>query len=685
MNLQVVKLFALLGMILVVPVGYAEMRGVETNLNEINPAGGPAEPTLLDMKVEELKDSTAKSDGTDADVVEEVVEEQLKGAVKNDEADRKKAGGSGKSVSASGLKVISNGDANAYKAAFARARRGESPNLKADDDVLKGEVQALYLLNKSGAGFGELNGWLKDYRDLPIAAEVYDKAQARRERPREVCKTETVTQKVETKKKNKDGTKKTITKKVKKRVCSMVGQLGPAPIIPEAVERREARRAAREAARADDLSKLSAEGRRVVGQSWKLRGQGKYSEALNVLMAPGARAEAGSDYWQAELVKIADYYHGQRDWKALLRAAEPAASVKGPQRDDARWLAGYASYVSGDKNAAAKQWEALVNSEPVGGIHFARAAWWGARALNELGEGGRAKSLLQAGAKDSISFYGQLSAAKLGRTVALDWSAPPVDSGDFASLQRVPAARRGFALAQIGEVSMAQRQLRAANEDLPYNATRAMAASAVRMGLPATALFAGKQLKEQGDIMPPALFPLAEDWSPNGGWKYDRALILGIMRQESAFNPQIGSRVGAQGLMQIMPATGKYIARLTGQPSPERSDLHDPSTNLALAQSYLKYLSDKLDGNQMLVVAAYNGGIGNVQRWLARGVTPGHDPVLWLESIPFDETRDYVEKVFANYWLYQQRMGQKAWSLNALADGYWPLQWSGQRKTATLQ
>jgi soluble lytic murein transglycosylase len=67
-----------------------------------------------------------------------------------------------------------------------------------------------------------------------------------------------------------------------------------------------------------------------------------------------------------------------------------------------------------------------------------------------------------------------------------------------------------------------------------------------------------------------------------------------------------------------------------------------------LAQAYLKYLSGKLDGNLMLVTAAYNGGIGNVQRWLNRGVTPGHDPILWLESIPFDETRDYVEKVFAS-------------------------------------
>ncbi len=658
--------FVLMSLMLTVPAGHAEMRGVEGPLNEINPAAGPEEgseePTLLDQKVEELK-SEAKAADDDGEVVAEAPVRK---------GERK---GSGESVALSGLKVLSKSDASAYKAAFARARRGEAPNLKVDDEVLAGDVKALYLLRKKGTTFSELNGWLKDYRDLPVADDVYDMAQAKRERPREVCKTETVTRKVETKKKNKDGSPKVVTKKSKKRVCNMVGKLGPAPIVPEIVERKEARRLAREAARAEDLSKLSAEGRQVVGQSWRLRGQGKYSEALKVLMAPGARVEAGNEYWQAELVKIADYHHGQRDWKALLRAAEPAASVNGPQRDDALWLAGYARYVSGDKAKAAEHWVELVENEPVGGVHFARAAWWGARVLSENGEEKRAKALLQAGAKDGISFYGQLCAAKLGKSLPLDWSSPEVDARDFATLQRVPAAKRGFALAQIGEISLAQRQLRMANEDLPYNATRALAASALKMGLPATALFAGKQLKEQGDVLAPALFPLAEDWSPNGGWKYDRALMLGIMRQESAFNPQIGSRVGAQGLMQIMPATGKYIARLTGHPLPDKADLHDPGINLALAQSYLKYLSDRLDGNQMLVVAAYNGGIGNVQRWMARGVTPGHDPVLWLESIPFDETRDYVEKVFANYWLYQQRMGVKAWSLEALAGGYWPMQW----------
>lgn len=660
--------------LLMVPVGFAEMRGFEVNPADISPAAGPATPNLLDERAEQIKEETIVEDfGGEGEVISNIPARE--------EFARKEAGSSGQAVSNSGLKVLSNADAQAYRAAFTRARRGDAPNLKVSDDVLAGEVRGLYLM-RSGAGFDALNSWLKDYRDLPLANEVYEQAQAKREKPREVCESKSVTKKVKTKKKDKNGNPIMVSKTTKQRDCKTVGKLGPAPLVPLAVERREARKAQRDAARENELAKLSSEGRKLVGQSWRLRGQKKFEEATSLLLASGSRQAAGNDYWQGELVKIADYYHGQRNWVGLLRAAEPATSVSGPQRDEARWLAGYANYVLGNKEKAADQWERLVKEEPRTSPHYARAAWWGARAMRELGNNSRAKALLQEGAKDSIGFYGQLSAARLGQTVKLDWSSPRVDSGEFNQLQRVRAAKRGLALAQIGEVSMAQKQLRAAYEDLPYGATRALAASAVQLGLPATALYAGKQLREQGDIMPTALFPLAEDWNPNGGWKFDRALMVAIMRQESAFQPEIGSRVGAQGLMQLMPATAKYIARLTGQSLPDRTDLHDPGINLKLAQDYLHYLNNKLDGNQLLVVAAYNGGIGNVQRWLSRGVTPGHDPVLWLESIPFDETRDYVEKVFANYWLYQQRMKQTPVSLQALADGYWPLQYGGNAKTA---
>lgn len=573
-----------------------------------------------------------------------------------------------------GTEVLKSADVSAYRSLFKDARAGKAPQAsRVKDPVLLGHVKGVYLAHARGASFAELNGWLKDYRDLPQASAIYKLADAKRERPRQVCST--TKKKVPTKKKDKHGKPKTITKNVKS--CKTVGNWGPAPVVPLAVELKEQKAAAREAERKASLDKLSVEGRRILGVSWRARIRGDYPAALNALLASGARAEAGAAGWQGELVKVASYYHGKRDWKNVLRAAEPAGGVAGPNRDDARWLAGFAHYRLGNVKEAAAQWQALVKDERLGGKHYARAAWWGARALRELRRESEARELLAYGAREKVSFYGQLCSARLGQAPGLTWGVPNLNDDEIASLRRVKAANRALALAQVGETSLAQQEFRQANDDLPYQASRALAVVAVNMGLPATALQSGKELLERGEVLAPALFPLPDQWAPRGGtWNFDRALMLGIMRQESAFQPEIGSWAGAQGLMQLMPATAAYVANMTGRSRPDRADLHDPTTNLSLAQDYLRYLAGKLDGNLLLVVAAYNGGIGNVQRWMDKGVTPSGDPVLWLESIPFDETRDYVEKVFGNYWIYQQRMGKKTWSLNALADGYWPLQWN---------
>gem|GEM_PF-859789 len=577
----------------------------------------------------------------------------------------------GKPLAESGIRVLDEEDVKAYRQAFRDARAGRMPSLKSvDDKVLWPMVKGEYLLHKKGATFNELNGWLKENNELSLAGAVYDAAQDRRARPREHCSWHTV--KVRWKSDHK-------LHRVKRKRCHTTGHWGPAPVVPLVMQQREEAQQAREAARAAARAKLSDEAKKVLNADWRARSRGHFDDALKVLLAPGARPAIGNVAWQSELVRIADGYHADRDWKGTLKAAKEAVSVDGPNRDEGLWLAGYAAYRLGKVEDAAKYWQTLVNEEPVKSQHYARAAWWGARAFTELNEDHKARMLLQAGTRDPLSFYGQLCSARLGHVSALDWAKPDVDSKDWASLLKVPAARRGIALAQIGETDLSQRELKLADPDLPYRATRALAGVGLALDLPATSMRAAKQLAEQGEIIAAALYPTPTMWKPDEGWAFDRMLMLGIMRQESAFQPGIGSRVGAQGLMQLMPSTARFIAGISNKPRPDHGDLHDPATNLGLAQDYLRYLSSKLDGNLLLVVAAYNGGIGNVQRWLNNGITPGHDPVLWLESIPFDETRDYVEKVFANYWLYQQHNGVKPWSLRTLAEGFWPMRWSSTK------
>ena len=122
----------------------------------------------------------------------------------------------------------------------------------------------------------------------------------------------------------------------------------------------------------------------------------------------------------------------------------------------------------------------------------------------------------------------------------------------------------------------------------------------------------------------------------------DPALIAAVIYAESKFDPRPSS-AGAQGLMQILPATAYFIARLSGGTSFTASDLATPGINVAYGSYYLRYLLDHFGGNEMLAVAAYNGGVSNVDSWVARAEADGH--TLTLGAIPFGEPRAYVQRV----------------------------------------
>jgi soluble lytic murein transglycosylase len=126
--------------------------------------------------------------------------------------------------------------------------------------------------------------------------------------------------------------------------------------------------------------------------------------------------------------------------------------------------------------------------------------------------------------------------------------------------------------------------------------------------------------------------------------RLDPALIAGVIYAESKFSPEQSS-AGAEGLMQILPETAYFIAHLSGGSQFTESDLATPSINVAYGSYYLRYLLDHYDGDEMLAVAAYNAGLANVDRWVARA--KAHGEKLTVSQIPFPETRAYVERVLA--------------------------------------
>jgi soluble lytic murein transglycosylase-like protein len=167
-------------------------------------------------------------------------------------------------------------------------------------------------------------------------------------------------------------------------------------------------------------------------------------------------------------------------------------------------------------------------------------------------------------------------------------------------------------------------------------------------------------------------YPLP-NWQPAGGYSVDRAMIFAMVRKESDFRSRAKSRVGASGLMQVMPATARWITRSRSLLRKNRHRLYEPEFNMALGQQYIEYLMgmDYVEGNLLMALAAYNGGPGSLVDW-RKEVSYYQDPLLFIESIGFYETRDYIERVMANLWLYRMRIGQETPSLDALAAGAWP-------------
>jgi soluble lytic murein transglycosylase len=161
-------------------------------------------------------------------------------------------------------------------------------------------------------------------------------------------------------------------------------------------------------------------------------------------------------------------------------------------------------------------------------------------------------------------------------------------------------------------------------------------------------------------------------WRPTKGWRVDQSLVFAHALQESNFRTNAVSPAGATGIMQVRPGTAGDIARSRGDYFSPRQ-LTEPSANIEYGQSYMEYLRDYSGTGGLLpkVIAAYNAGPAPIAEWNSRQMDGG-DPLLYIESIPYWETRGYVPIVLRNYWIYEQKAGKGSTSRTALAQGMWP-------------
>ncbi|MEJ0015973.1 MAG: lytic transglycosylase domain-containing protein [Acetobacteraceae bacterium] len=337
--------------------------------------------------------------------------------------------------------------------------------------------------------------------------------------------------------------------------------------------------------------------------------------------------------------------------------------VNPDQALDAEFLAGFIALRRLNDPAAATRHFTTLADLSKAAITQGRAHYWLGRAA--AAAGADPKPEYDRAAAWPTTFYGQLATLALGDDVSA--------LGRRITAVRDPAYSRDQVLAFTDrEVVRAAAMLVAWNDPLrarafllrmdelaPDPADRALTARlALRVGLPDTAVFVARRMGRDGLALPEAGWPIAAD-PPDG--PVDAAVALGLIRQESSFDIGAVSSSGARGLMQLMPFTAQAVARQIGTATSQPMLTSDPAHNMRLGTAYLREMLDRFGNSLPLAVAAYNAGPGRVDQWLPENGDPRVGPVDmidWIELIPFNETRNYVQRVLENVVIYRARRGE---------------------------
>ena len=285
-----------------------------------------------------------------------------------------------------------------------------------------------------------------------------------------------------------------------------------------------------------------------------------------------------------------------------------------------------------------------------------RWRYWRGRSLEALGRPDEARSVYLLSA-DSRSYYGFLSADRAGMNYQFDHRPLSFSSKDLSPIEKIPAIERARELFALNQVVDARREWNFALQQLDKPQMLKAAQLAYEWNWHDRAIITLAQANYWDDLE--KRFPLAHrELVINYAHKQNinPAWAFAIIRQESAFTNDARSHAGALGLMQLLPRTARQIARSL-QLRFQRNDLLDVDTNVRLGINYLKKVENIFKGNKVLATAAYNAGDARVRQWLPKegGVLPAD---VWIEIVPFNETRDYLQRVMTYTVIYEERLGQ---------------------------
>lgn len=399
--------------------------------------------------------------------------------------------------------------------------------------------------------------------------------------------------------------------------------------------------------------------------------KGRWQDAEDYLLASSQSAAAlgRPEMWMERRANLARQALEDGQVADAYALAARSFGTEGADYADAEWVAGFIALTRLDDPETAvehfRRFRALVASP----ISVGRAGYWLGRACEAAGDAACAEAAWAEGARYQTSFYGQLAAeragipadpALAGSSALPDWRAEPRIQSSL-----VEAA---YFFHAAGDDVRAGQFFRQAAAGQPPTVRAAIAQMAIDLGRPEIGIRIGKDAASEGIVIADQYYPLHP--VAKRDWRVPTEYAMAIARQESELDARAASSVGARGLMQLMPATARGMADAVGIEY-HADRLTEPLYNARLGTEYLARMLDRYDGSYVLATAAYNAGPGRVDKWLATLGDPrggAVDPVIWIESIPYTETRNYVMRVLESLHVYRARLLGRPEALRLVAD-----------------
>lgn len=389
-----------------------------------------------------------------------------------------------------------------------------------------------------------------------------------------------------------------------------------------------------------------------------LRRRGQESQAMALLpMFPREIVTSdGADRMWDERYRLTLLSIRSGDWRGAYQAAANSGLSVGQDATEAEFYAGWIALNRlNDPVAAGRHFAAIerIGSSP---ITRARAYYWQGRAAEARGDRAAAERFYGMGAEHQTTFYGQLAAEKLGRNLILPKDPVPTSS-ERAAFEGKDAVQAMRMLADQGQRDLFRVFALHLDDVVPNTVEAALLVDAIRgYGDQDTSMKAARGAAQRGLILADRAYPFRTPPQVQGA--PEPALVLGITRQESGFDPMVRSGADARGMMQLLPSTASGVAKRMGMGfSPAR--LYEAEYNMQLGSSFLGQLVDRFSGSYIMAAAGYNAGPGRPGQWSAFCGDPrggSSDPLDFIECIPFSETRNYVMRVLENMQVYRAKM-----------------------------